>query len=390
MMFAHIMELYIKVRICTNIKIVIFLSKYIIENKEEYYYRLEGVSQRGDRRSWLLFMLLAIKATADITYDKINQILDLTDSVFMPQKTKFSQIIKTEALQLGFDACGIAKAAFLDEDASRLRNWLNSHMFGEMKYMTRHFSKRIDPQTLVPGAKSVISVILNYFPAEEQKNPNAPVISKYAYGEDYHLVVKRKLNKLFDFIREEIGEVNGRAFVDSAPVLERVWAARAGLGWIGKNSMLISKKHGSFVFLGELMVDLELEYDEPSKKDYCGTCTECIDACPTGAIVQPCVVDASKCISYLTVELKEEIPGQFKGQFQNRAFGCDICQDVCPWNRKVKPHQIEEFEPEKKFLEMTRDDWYQLGEEDFRKLFKNSALKRSGYKGLMRNIRFID
>ncbi len=335
-------------------------------------------------------MLLAIKATADITYDKINQILDLTDSVFMPQKTKFSQIIKTEALQLGFDACGIAKAAFLDEDASRLRNWLNSHMFGEMKYMTRHFSKRIDPQTLVPGAKSVISVILNYFPAEEQKNPNAPVISKYAYGEDYHLVVKRKLNKLFDFIREEIGEVNGRAFVDSAPVLERVWAARAGLGWIGKNSMLISKKHGSFVFLGELMVDLELEYDEPSKKDYCGTCTECIDACPTGAIVQPCVVDASKCISYLTVELKEEIPGQFKGQFQNRAFGCDICQDVCPWNRKVKPHQIEEFEPEKKFLEMTRDDWYQLGEEDFRKLFKNSALKRSGYKGLMRNIRFID
>jgi epoxyqueuosine reductase len=308
----------------------------------------------------------------------------------MPQRNKYSHIIKTEALKLGFDACGISKAGFLSEDAPRLDSWLRTGKHGEMSYMSNHFNKRTDPRLLTEGTKSVISVLLNYFPVESQKDPMVPVISKYAYGEDYHFVVKRKLNKLFDFIREEIGEVNGRAFVDSAPVLERAWAARAGLGWIGKNSMLISKKLGSFVFLGELMVDLELEYDEPSKKDYCGICTECIDACPTGAIVQPCVVDGSKCISCLTIELKGEIPGQFKDHFQNRIFGCDICQDVCPWNRKVKPHKIKEFEPEKKFLEMTRDDWYQLGEEDFRKLYKKSALKRSGYKGLMRNIRFVD
>jgi len=307
----------------------------------------------------------------------------------MQQKTRFSQTIKAKALQLGFDACGISCVDFLKEDASRLDSWLRTGKHGEMAYMANHFEKRTNPKKLVKGAKSVISVILNYFPEKTQYDPEAPVISKYAFGEDYHFVVKRRLKDLLKFIKTEIGEVQGRIFVDSAPILERAWAARAGLGWIGKNSMLISKKHGSFIFLGELMVDLELEYDEPSKKDYCGTCTECIDACPTGAIVQPCVVDGSKCISYLTIELKGEIPGQFKDQFQNRAFGCDICQDVCPWNRKVKPHKTIEFKPEKKLLEMTRDDWYQLGEEDFRKLFKNSALKRSGYKGLMRNIRFI-
>ena len=307
----------------------------------------------------------------------------------MTKQEKHSIMIKSRALQLGFNACGISCPAFLDEDAAYLDNWLKAGMHGEMAYMSNHFEKRTNPKKLVEGAKSVISVLLNYFPEKVQYDPEAPVISKYAYGEDYHFVMKPMLKELLGYINEEMG-ANGRVFVDSAPVLERAWAAKSGLGWIGKNSMLISKDHGSFVFIGELIVDIELDYDKVAVKDYCGTCTRCLDACPTRAITESYVVDGSKCISYFTIEKKGEIPKGMTGTFKNRVFGCDICQDVCPWNRKVKPHEIKELEPEKKFLEMVRDDWYQLGEKDFRKLFKNSALKRSGYKGLMRNIRFVE
>jgi len=302
--------------------------------------------------------------------------------------SKNTQLVKLQAKRLGFDYCGISKADFLEEDAPRLENWLNNNMHGQMSYMQNHFDKRLDPRLLVPGAKTVISLLLNYFPSEKQKDATAPKISKYAYGTDYHLVIKEKLNELIEFIREQIGEVDGRAFVDSAPVMDKAWAKKSGLGWIGKNSNLINKESGSFYFIAELIVDLELEVDGPIK-DYCGTCTKCIDACPTDAIVQPYVVDGSKCISYFTIELKENIPNEVKGKFNNWAFGCDICQDVCPWNSFSKPHSEKHFEPNTELLEMTKQDWEEITENTFKKVFKNSAVKRTKYSGLKRNVEFL-
>lgn len=299
-----------------------------------------------------------------------------------------TQLIKSEAKRLGFDYCGISKAEFLEEEAPRLENWLNNNMHGQMSYMQNYFDKRLDPTLLVPGAKSVISLLLNYFPSEKQKDETAPKISKYAYGTDYHLVIKEKLNELLNFISSTIGEVDGRAFVDSAPVMDKAWAKKSGLGWIGKNSNLINKQSGSFYFIAELIVDLELDYDT-AIKDYCGTCTKCIDACPTDAIVQPYVVDGSKCISYFTIELKENIPNDVKGKFQNWAFGCDICQDVCPWNSFSKPHNERHFEPNSGLLEMTKQDWEEITEETFKRVFKNSAVKRTKFSGLKRNVAFI-
>ncbi len=291
-------------------------------------------------------------------------------------------------MRLGFMACGIAKAGFLEEEAPRLAAWLNQDMHGTMGYMENHFDKRLDPRLLVDGAKSVISLSLNYFP-EQRQDTDAPKISKYAYGMDYHTVIKDKLFELLNFISETIGEVSGRAFVDSAPVLDRAWAKRAGIGWIGKNSNLISKKNGSFFFLAELIVDLELAYDQPFDTDHCGTCTKCIDDCPTDAILTPFVIDAKKCISYLTIELKEEIPVIFNDKMDNWMFGCDICQDVCPWNRFSVPHSEPAFQPNESLLNMKKEDWQDITEEVFKGIFKNSAVKRTKFKGLVRNIDFL-
>jgi epoxyqueuosine reductase len=298
------------------------------------------------------------------------------------------QLIKKEAQRLGFLQCGISKADFLEVEAPRLERWLNAKMHGEMGYMANHFDKRLDPRKLVEGAKSVITVLLNYYPSETQKDPEAPKISKYAYGNDYHHVIKGKLRELVNFINEEIGEVGGRAFVDSAPVMDKAWAAKSGLGWIGKNSNLINSKAGSFFFIGELILDIELEPDGPTT-DHCGTCTACIDACPTEAIIQPYVVDGSKCISYFTIELKDAIPTSMKGQFDNWAFGCDVCQDVCPWNRFSKPHSEPQFNPHPDLLEMTKKDWEELTEDVFKKVFQKSAVIRTKFSGLKRNIAFI-
>ena len=300
----------------------------------------------------------------------------------------YSKMIKDEALRLGFLQCGIAKASFLEEEAPRLENWLKQDMHGKMAYMENHFDKRLDPRLLVEDAKSVISLALNYFPSEQQAT-DAPKISKYAYGKDYHTVIKEKLFQLHNFIAENIGEVSGRAFVDSAPVLDRAWAKRAGIGWIGKNSNLISKKSGSFFFLAELIIDLELEYDHAFETDHCGTCTKCIDACPTEAILSPLVIDAKKCISYLTIELKDEIPDAFSGKMENWMFGCDICQDVCPWNRFSVPHTEPEFEPNESLLRMKKEEWQDITEEVFKGIFKHSAIKRTKFKGLIRNIDFL-
>ncbi len=305
-----------------------------------------------------------------------------------PQSLNYTHLIKTESKCLGFDYCGISKVDFLEDEAPRLENWLNNNMHGQMSYMQNYFDKRLDPRLLVPGAKSVISLLLNYYPSENQKDETAPKISKYAYGEDYHFVIKEKLNQLLEFIRENIGDVDGRVFVDSAPVMDKVWAKKSGLGWIGKNSNLINKNSGSFYFIAELICDLELEYDGPVK-DYCGTCTRCIDACPTDAIVAPYVVDGSKCISYYTIELKENIPTDVKGKFDNWAFGCDICQDVCPWNSFAKPHKEKHFLAKNGLLEMNKSDWEELTEETFKKVFKNSAVKRTKFSGLKRNLEFI-
>ena len=302
---------------------------------------------------------------------------------------KYSQLIKAEAHRLGFMQCGIARAEFLEEEAPRLENWLKNSHHGQMGYMENHFDKRLDPRLLVDDAKSVISLTLNYFPEEQQSDPNAPKISKYAYGADYHRVIKDKLFLLLNFITENIGEVSGRAFVDSAPVLDRAWAKRAGIGWVGKNSNIISKKSGSFFFLAELIIDLDLSYDEPFATDHCGTCTKCIDACPTEAILSPFIIDANKCISYLTIELREEIPQHFDQKMDNWMFGCDICQDVCPWNRFSAPHTEPAFQPNEKLLQMKREDWMDITEEVFTKIFKNSAVKRTKFKGLTRNIDFL-
>lgn len=304
-------------------------------------------------------------------------------------KHNLSLKIKQKALELGFMSVGISKADFLAEEAPRLEKWLKENRHGEMKYMENYFDKRLDPRVLFEGCKSVVSMLLNYYPEHVQKDANAPKISKYAYGEDYHFVIKRKLNELLNFIQKEIGEVEGRMFVDSAPVMDKVWAKKSGLGWIGKNSNLISKGAGSFFFIGELLLDIELDYDH-EVADYCGTCTRCLDACPTGAIIQPYVVDGSKCISYFTIELKDAIPVSMKGQFNNNMFGCDICQDVCPWNSFSKPHSEPSFLPHPDLLEMTKQEWKNLSKETFDKLFKKSAVKRTKYDGLSRNIKFLD
>ena len=301
--------------------------------------------------------------------------------------TKNTALIKSEAKRLGFLSCGISKAEFLEEEAPRLENWLNKNMNGEMGYMENHFDKRLDPTVLVPDSKSVISLLLNYFPSETQPSDTYK-ISKYAYGTDYHFVIKDKLKQLMQFISEEIGEVHGRAFVDSAPVLDKAWAAKSGLGWIGKHSNLLTKQLGSFYFIAELIVDLDLEYDTPVT-DHCGSCTACIDACPTNAIVADRVVDGSKCISYFTIELKNEIPTSQKGNFEDWMFGCDICQDVCPWNRFSKPHSEPLFNPHPELLSMTKKDWEEITEEVFQQLFKKSAVKRTKFSGLKRNIEFL-
>ncbi|WP_246516205.1 tRNA epoxyqueuosine(34) reductase QueG [Aequorivita echinoideorum] len=301
--------------------------------------------------------------------------------------SKYSKLIKTEAKRLGFLSCGISKAEFLEEEAPRLENWLKNNAHGEMAYMENHFDKRLDPTKLVPDSKSVISLLLNYFPSEKQ-NPESYKISKYAYGADYHFVIKNKLKQLMEFIQQEIGDVDGRAFVDSAPVLDKAWAAKSGLGWIGKHSNLLTKQVGSFYFIAELIVDLELEYDH-AVTDHCGSCTACIDACPTQAIVADKVVDGSKCISYFTIELKNEIPISEKGKFEDWMFGCDVCQDVCPWNRFSKPHSEPLFNPNPEMLSMSKKDWEEITESVFQKIFKGSAVKRTKFSGLKRNINFL-
>ncbi|MDP2159730.1 MAG: tRNA epoxyqueuosine(34) reductase QueG [Flavobacterium sp.] len=298
-----------------------------------------------------------------------------------------SSIIKQEALRLGFLSCGISKAGFLEEEAPRLENWLNKNMNGQMSYMENHFDKRLNPTLLIDGAKSVISLLLNYYPSEFQ-NEDSYKISKYAYGQDYHFVIKEKLKELLHFIQNEIGEVSGRAFVDSAPVLDKAWAAKSGLGWMGKNTNLITQKVGSFYFIAELIVDLDLEYDNPTT-DHCGSCTACIDACPTEAIVAPYVVDGSKCISYFTIELKENIPEEMKGKFDDWVFGCDVCQDVCPWNRFSKSHNEPLFQATPELLSFTKKDWEEITEDVFKEVFKNSAVKRTKLEGIKRNVRFI-
>lgn len=302
-------------------------------------------------------------------------------------KEKHTQLIKTEAKRLGFLTCGISKAGFLEEEAPRLEHWLNNNHQGNMSYMENHFDKRLNPTLLVEDSKSVVSLLLNYFPSEGQNN-NTYKISKYAYGQDYHSVIKEKLKELLDFIQTTIGEVSGRAFVDSAPVLDKAWAAKSGLGWIGKNSNLITQKVGSFYFIAELIIDLELEYDHATT-DHCGTCTACIDSCPTQAIVSPYMVDGSKCISYFTIELKDNLPQEMKGKFDDWMFGCDICQDVCPWNKFSKSHNEPLFNPNPEVLSYTKKDWEEITEDVFKKVFKNSAVKRTKFEGLQRNIAFI-
>ena len=303
-------------------------------------------------------------------------------------KAKHTDIVKREAARLGFDFCGISIAGFLEEEAKQLEQWLNSNYHGKMAYMANHFDKRLDPTKLVPGAKSIISLMINYYPSNQQLHSDAPKISKYAYGNDYHEVIKEKLKQLIETLRNEIGGIEGRAFVDSAPVLDKAWAAKSGLGWIGKNSNLLTQQVGSFYFIAELIVDLDLEYDYATT-DHCGTCTACIDACPTEAIVSPYVVDGSKCISYFTIELKENIPQEMKGKMDDWIFGCDVCQDVCPWNRFSKSHNEPLFNPNPELLSMTKKDWEEITEDTFKKVFKNSAVKRTKLDGLKRNIKFL-
>lgn len=300
-----------------------------------------------------------------------------------------TDLIKTEAKRLGFMECRISKAGFLEEEAPRLEEWLANGAHGKMSYMENHFDKRLDPTKLVEGAKSVISLSLNYYSTETRSDIDAPKISMYAYGRDYHKVIKAKLKALISYIHEEIGEVGGRAFVDSAPVMDKAWAVKSGIGWMGKHSNVLSKKTGSFYFISELILDLELTADSPVT-DHCGKCTACIDACPTGAIIKPYVVDGSKCISYFTIELKDEIfPKEYQGKFEDWMFGCDICQEVCPWNRFSKQHKEPDFYPHKELLNLTKTEWEELTEDVFQELFKGSAVKRTKYQGLKRNIGFL-
>jgi epoxyqueuosine reductase len=297
--------------------------------------------------------------------------------------------VKEAAASLGFDYCGIARARKLNDDARRLEKWLNKGMQGTMKYMENYFELRIDPQKLVPGARSVITLLINYFPAQKQ-NSHTPKISKYAYAKDYHDVIKNKLQFFLQTLDEKIGKIHGRGFVDSAPVLERSWAQRSGLGWIGKNGNLITKQKGSFFFIATLITDLDLECDDPFAKDYCGTCTKCMDSCPTEAILPDKIVDGSKCISYFTIELKEAmIPSGMKGKFDNWMFGCDVCQDVCPWNKFSKSTKEAEFSPITEVLNFSLREWEELTEESFKKIFKDSPIKRSKFSGIKRNLKFL-
>ncbi len=305
--------------------------------------------------------------------------------LYTDENSKYIEGIKNKALDLGFQACGISVACRLDREAERFEKWLSAGMHGTMKFMENHFEKRVDPRKLVDDAKTVISVLCNYYPARKQEDPGAPVLSKYAYGTDYHYVMKGRLKELLDFMNDTIGEVNGRAFVDSAPVLDRAWAARSGLGWIGKNSCLISRSNGSFFFIGELIVDIELPADAPGK-DHCGSCRICLDACPTGAIVEPGLVDARRCISCLTIEYRHEFPAGTGSILNNRVFGCDICQDVCPWNKRAEPHHETLFEPAPGLLELSAAGWYEMNSTLYRQLFGKSAVKRAGYRLLRRNI----
>lgn len=303
---------------------------------------------------------------------------------------KNTAFIKQLSATLGFDYCGIAKAAPLPEDARRLEQWLARGYHGDMSYMERYFDLRTDPTKLVPGARSVITLLMNYYPSATQ-NAEAPKISKYAYGRDYHEVIRDKLNTFLARLKEQIGDINGRGFVDSAPVLERSWAAKSGLGWVGKNGNLLTREAGSFFFIATLIVDLALEYDDPMARDYCGTCTKCLDACPTEAILAPAVIDGSRCISYLTIELKEAlIAPEFKGKMDGWMFGCDVCQDVCPWNRFARPHQEPDLEAFPEVLHLSRAEWEAMDEDTFRKLLKYSPIKRSKWKGIQRNLKFLN
>lgn len=298
--------------------------------------------------------------------------------------------LKEEAYSMGFEFVGISKAEELTEEAHRLEAWLNSGFHGKMSYMENYFEKRIDPRKLVEGAKSVVTLLYNYYNEEKQTDSDAPKISMYAYGADYHDVIREKLNIFLEKIKEKFGDVNGRCFVDSAPVMEREWAKKSGTGWLGKNTLLINPKRGSYFFLAELIIDIALEVDGPIK-DYCGRCTKCIDACPTNAIApEGFLLDSSKCISYLTIELKEALPEIFKNNMENWMYGCDICQDVCPWNRFSKPHQEPLFLPKENLLQLTKNDWKELTEDTFKVIFKNSAVKRTKYAGLKRNINFLE
>lgn len=306
----------------------------------------------------------------------------------MSSLEKNTALIKEEAKRLGFDYVGISKADYLEKEAPRLENYLQQNMHGEMQYLENHFDKRLDPRLLVDDAKSVVSFLLNYYPSETQ-NDDSYKLSKYAYGQDYHHVIKDKLKALLHFIQDNIGEVNGRGFVDSAPVLDKAWAEKSGLGWIGKNGNLINQKSGSFYFVAELILDLDLIPDGPTT-DHCGTCTACIDACPTDAIVEPMVVNGSKCISYYTIELKDQIPEDVKGKFNDWMFGCDVCQDVCPWNKFSKPHQEPLLQPHQDLLKLTKKDWVEITQDTFSKVFSKSAVKRTKFKGLIRNINFLN
>lgn len=306
----------------------------------------------------------------------------------MKQQEAYTKWIKDEAQRLGFTACGISQATFLEDEAPRLEKWLQNNYHGSMHYMENHFDKRLDPRLLMPGAKSVISLLYNYYPSQIQTK-DSYLISKYAYGEDYHHVIKKKLKEMVASMQAVFGDFQARVFTDSAPIMERAWAQKSGLGWLGKHSLLINKTKGSFFFLAEIILDLEFNYDQPFKTDHCGSCTRCIDACPTEAILPNNTIDGSKCISYFTIESKDEIPTDFKNNFENWAFGCDICQDVCPWNRFSQPHQEPKFQPDERLLKFNKTQWEEITEDVFKEIFRRSAVKRTKFKGFERNIRFL-
>ena len=306
----------------------------------------------------------------------------------MNLKKKYSDFIKNKSIELGFISCGISKSGFLENEIGRFESWLKNNYHGKMSYMERNFDKRMDTRKLVDGSKSVISLLFNYYPSKEINN-NSFKISKYAYGKDYHFIIKDKLKTLLSSMRNEIGEIDGRVFVDSAPIMEKAWAKKSGLGWVGKNTNLISKKTGSFFFIAEIIVDLELEYDV-EVTDHCGSCTACLDACPTDALYEPYKIDASKCISYFTIELKDQFPNDLKKDFNDWIFGCDICQDVCPWNKFSIPNKEPLLNPKNEINQYSKKDWLELTDEVFKVVFKETPLERTKFKGLKRNIQYAN